>query len=89
MASKEARFDSSACTTAVQALASRIATLAHARLARLIAETTTLLDDENDPLDPQVKHALVTYASRFFQGFENDVLMEILDHIHVSELEAG
>jgi hypothetical protein len=89
MASNEARFDSDVGTVAVRPLAERIATLARTRLDELIDVTTGLLDDESDPLGEEVKRALGTYASRFFEGFEEDVAAEIVEHIRVSGLEGG
>ena len=90
MASNEARFGGDVGSIAVQALAERIGTLARARLTELVSVTTSLLDSyDSDPLTADVKHALAAYASRFFEGFEDDVVAQILDHIRVSGLEGG
>jgi hypothetical protein len=90
MASNDAGVGGDVGSIAVRALAERIATLARTRLTELVSVTTSLLDnDDGDPLSADVKHALAAYASRFFEGFEDDVVAQILDHIRVSRLEAG
>jgi hypothetical protein len=85
MASNEARLEGDVDFIEVQVLAERIATLARARLADLVMLTTTLLDnDETDPLTAEVKQAVAAYATKFFDGFEADVVLEIRDHIHAT-----
>ena len=88
MASNEPRQDSDVGTIAVQALAERISTLAHTRLANLVGATTDLLDDDDSvPLSPEVKGALTAYASRFFEDFETDVAAEILEYVRAGGLD--
>jgi hypothetical protein len=80
----EADLNADTNTPAVQALAERIAALALSRLDELVALTTRLLDDESYTLGAKEKLALAAYASRFFEGFEDDVATEILDQTRVS-----
>jgi hypothetical protein len=87
MAANEAGLDVGVDTTAVRTLAERIASLALARLAELVAVTTSLLDDESYTLGAKEKLALTVYASRFFEGFEDDVVTEIRAQVRVSGLD--
>jgi len=88
MAANEAGFDVGVDTTTVQTLAERIASLALARLAELVAVTASLLDDESYTLGAKERLALAAYASRFFEGFEDDVATEIRAQVRVSALDS-
>lgn len=63
------------------AIAGAIAIDAHQRLGEMIVCTCTWLDDDGNGLNEKQQTELTANASRFFDGFEQGVIDEILNAV--------